>query len=155
MRPFRDFWSDLLEPLFYVVIALVLVGGLVGLVFIANSQTNYTGAGNEFEITATITEVTDQSVLVNDITVVEGNGEAATWFNDKGGWLGPSHWELHDNYTKGWTQHKVGHVYQQGSEIPLKSLSVGQTISATGKIRSTRHGKSSQRRAIFDVITLS
>jgi hypothetical protein len=130
-------------------IAAVAAIILIGLAVMITAGTNYTGEGNEFQITATVDHVTNQSVFVTGVQEeTPGNGKADTWFSSGQG-------ELHDNYTRFIAKNKVGHIYDStGQPIDLARLQPGSTIRAVGKIRSSYYTPTrlTRDRAVFDRI---
>lgn len=127
--------------------ALVCVGALA----LAGCD-NTEGAGNKFVIRGTVTEVGEQSVKLNNISVKSAEGEAVGWFDD-----GKQH-QVHDNYRDcGWSnsEHDVGNEFAvDGTSEDLGAVAVGENIELTGKIRDSysRCGKYSEYelRPVYD-----
>jgi hypothetical protein len=139
------------------LVAVGVVGLIVWLVAITPGP-NYAGTGNRFDITATVTDITDESVLIDNVSVQYAEGEATDWFTTGGGWFDSNHLELHDHYyTDEWTnsKHHTGTLFDQGTPITLKDLHRGDVIHATGRIRASHSGKSNPDRAVFDLIEVT
>lgn len=137
---------------------LVLTASLVGLL-IWLDDTDYTGVGHEFTITATVSSITDESVLVDDIKVEDAHGKAIKWFGSRGNWLTSNHYEMQDNYSEpsffSVNKHRIGHVYDAaGHPSSIQDLRPGQVVRVTGSIRATKIPKTTQDRAVFTEVTV-
>jgi hypothetical protein len=147
----RPGWLEIVIGVGFVVVMV--------LIFRAASSPNYEGDGSAFEITATVSRVTDESVFVKNVTVQRATGQADGWFTSKKLLYGANHNELHNNYWRPkWiinTKRHVGHVYDaHGSPMEISDLRVGATIHATGRIRASKQGKTRYDRAVFDKLTV-
>lgn len=139
-------------------LVVVVIAAACALMLAGCSSPNYDGTGNEFVITGTVIESSSDAVTLVPITVKSASGIAATWFNgDDGGWFGTDHRVVHNNYYDGrdfWSSQKyVGAAYDsQGNQIALESIAAGTVVEATGHIRTSRSGKTTKDRPVFDTL---
>lgn len=128
------------------IIAVFLVAGLA-----ACSEASYSGDGNEFVALGKVTYVGRQSIGADIYDVPEANGKAGSWFDDD-----PYH-VIHDNCVckerwYGHTQTKVGHVEDMsGQEVDISYVRPGACVRFTGKIRSSKAGKTYNDRPVYVV----
>lgn len=119
-----------------------------GLVLIVGcSGYDYSGLGNEFDITATVDHGGKHSVTVYDVHLNSGAGKGLTW------WRAGTH-QIHDNVTEDGSDKRVGYVcgLDCSEELPPKLLVKGQCVHITGKIRENHSGKSTWDEPVYDLV---
>lgn len=132
----------------------------VGVLFLSACSTiNYAGTGNRFVIQGTVIWSGPESVKLDSITVTEAEGEARSFFNGDHGFLSSvDHREVHNNYSNGDflnAQKNVGIAYgENGGQIKIDSIAIGQIVKATGRIRASHQGKTNYDRAVFDELVI-
>lgn len=112
---------------------------------------NYSGSGNEFNVTGVVTDTGDQSISVEVFDILLANGKADGWF-DEG-----SH-RFHDNCDcdSGWMHGRmdVGTAFIDGVEVEPSEIPVGACVNFVGTIRADKEGKSHNYRPVYETATV-
>lgn len=124
----------------------------VVLVLAGCSTEDFSGVGNEFDITATIDHTGSHSITVYDVHVNAAQGAAAKW-----DWKGTH--QIHDNYTNDSdTDIHVGYICaidDCSQVLPPSYLHRGDRVHVLGKIRNSKDGKSYDQRPVYDSVQVT
>jgi hypothetical protein len=113
---------------------------------------NYSGEGNEFTITARVSDGREQSLKVLPGRIIEAHGAAEDWFH-----IGEEH-QIHDNCDcddDGSNRKTYGVVLDKnGNAMEPDDVLDDTCVLIEGKIRDDKEGKTHNERPVFDKVQI-